>query len=77
MTTMLMPFGKHQGKPLSSLPYDYLLWLRTIAKSDELISAVEDAISARTSTASAPGTIPDRWMPILLSELGNSQRGKR
>jgi hypothetical protein len=24
-----MPFGRHRGKPLGALPFDYLCWLRT------------------------------------------------
>ena len=26
LTTMIMPFGKYQGRPLIDLPEEYLLW---------------------------------------------------
>jgi uncharacterized protein (DUF3820 family) len=33
---MLMPFGKHSGKPLEALPTSYLLWIVRAARTRDL-----------------------------------------
>ena len=43
-----MPFGKHRGEPLRSLPDDYLQWLaRSVELREPLRSAVYDEIDRR------------------------------
>ena len=42
----LMPFGKHQGKPMIEVPASYLLWLHDNAKDlrDPLKSYIKENI---------------------------------
>lgn len=43
----LMPYGKHQGKLMSRIPADYLLWLHGNGRCSPLVRAyVEDNIEA-------------------------------
>jgi uncharacterized protein (DUF3820 family) len=45
---MLMPFGKHQGKLVATLPKRYLGWLlKNVALRGDLKSAVEAARAGR------------------------------
>jgi hypothetical protein len=48
-----MPFGKHKGLPLSKLPYEYLLWLRTADLRDPLDTAVDDEYQRRLTQSRA------------------------
>ena len=32
-----MPFGKHKGKPMQDVPAKYLVWLKEVGCSDELV----------------------------------------
>lgn len=42
---MLMPFGKHKGKHVSTLPKSYLRWLRqNVELKGELAAAVDAAL---------------------------------
>jgi uncharacterized protein (DUF3820 family) len=40
---MIMPFGKHQGRELTDVPYEYLVWVRTNIplKSKKLKTEIE------------------------------------
>jgi len=38
---MRMPFGRHKGEPLDTLPGDYFDWLLTIDLKEPLKSAIE------------------------------------
>jgi hypothetical protein len=51
MSTTRMPFGKHQGQPLSSLPHDYLLWLERAVEMRPWLAAGVEAELARRRTA--------------------------
>ncbi len=43
-----MPFGKHQGKPVCELPYDYLVWLYNEVDLDsDLLATVENTLNER------------------------------
>ena len=52
----LMPFGKYRGTPINSLPYDYLLWLRSIVKDADLTREVERAIAMHATYANVPNS---------------------
>lgn len=42
---MLMPFGKHKGKQVCTLPKSYLRWLdRTVSLRDQLRSEVRNLL---------------------------------
>ncbi|WP_297409607.1 DUF3820 family protein [uncultured Alistipes sp.] len=44
--TSIMPYGKYQGKPMSSVPADYLLWLRENKKCSPLVANyIDDNLS--------------------------------
>jgi uncharacterized protein (DUF3820 family) len=43
---MKMPFGKHKGKPIETLPRTYLVWLQTnIELHGELKAAIEACLT--------------------------------
>jgi hypothetical protein len=39
-----MPFGKHKGQPLSTVPRGYLRWLRANVDIDDWLQVAVDAI---------------------------------
>lgn len=51
---MRMPFGKHRGQPVESLPCDYLLWLATIDLRSPLLEAVTNELHRRERPSTAP-----------------------
>lgn len=43
--TVYMSFGKHRGKPISSVPTDYLLWAyRTLEREGHLFDVTQELI---------------------------------
>jgi hypothetical protein len=55
----MIPFGKHQGKPLAGVPGDYLAWLlREVKLSAGLRRAVVDELRRRGLTPPAPPPPP-------------------
>ena len=59
-----MPFGRHKGEPLSSMPDEYLDWLTTIDLRPRLRDAVHAEIRSR---GDAEGTSSSRSGPTLLA----------
>jgi hypothetical protein len=54
-TPVTLPFGKHRGKELGSVPSDYLLWgLRELKLSSGLRAAVAGELARRNVEAPAP-----------------------
>lgn len=49
---MKMPFGKHKGKEIHTIPHDYLLWFRNNIKSlrGDLLRAVEAGLDGKSFT---------------------------
>lgn len=54
----VMPFGRHQGRPLSTVPRGYLHWLLDNAK--DLRPETRQAITAYLGTASPPTPPPEQ-----------------
>ena len=44
LVTLEMPFGKHKGKALKDLPWDYVWWLKT--KADNVSPDLRAALNA-------------------------------
>lgn len=62
-----MPFGKHKGVPLASVPSDYLRWmLRSIDLYDDLKSDVERVLVTRGGDS-----------PLVTSGKKSKRRRKR
>jgi hypothetical protein len=57
-----MPFGKHKGQQLSSLPDEYLHWLTTIELKPWLLAAVQDELRFRRE-APPPKQVPAAVIP--------------
>ncbi len=58
---MEMPFGRHKGRPISSIPTNYLVWLveNVVFDSEALRAAVEAELSERyRSRRKTPPTAP-------------------
>ena len=53
---MQMPFGKYKGRPLSSVPDDYLLWV--LDNVESLSPTLRRAIEARLGVAPPPPPPP-------------------
>ena len=50
-----MPFGKHQGKPLSEIPKDYLRWLAESGALDKGENKLlKEALASLHSSSSHP-----------------------
>jgi hypothetical protein len=60
---MTVPFGKHKGAPVESIPTGYLEWLQTVAKRADLREAMEAGLSARH--AERTGTVDSRPLAAL------------
>jgi hypothetical protein len=46
-STTTMPYGKHQGKPISSIPIGYLLWASENFKPGELRETIDRELLSR------------------------------
>jgi hypothetical protein len=50
---MLMPFGKHKGQRVETLPRDYLIWLqKNVALREPLRSEIASLLTPHTEPAS-------------------------
>src|SRR5258708_26334013 len=60
MANVKMPFGKHRGKRLISIPTEYLVWLRDENEDldAELRKAVDHELSRRDDVPPPPGGEP-------------------
>src|SRR5436190_11942591 len=60
MASVKMPFGKHRGKRLISIPTEYLVWLRDENEDldAELRKAVDHELSRRDDVPPPPGGEP-------------------
>jgi hypothetical protein len=88
MANVKMPFGKHRGKRLISIPTEYLVWLRDENEDldPELRKAVDHELSRRDDVPPPPGTteppkvtVPDVSGPPVevrnVSPLGQTLAG--
>jgi hypothetical protein len=67
-----MPFGKHRGQPVSSLPISYLLWLwqNVEIKSPELRDAVEAELRSRARIEAYIRRPGERdWLAVIYRRL--------
>lgn len=49
---MIMPFGKHKGQDIHTVPHDYLLWFRD--NITNLLRAVDAALEGKPSSRPRP-----------------------
>jgi len=76
-----MPFGKHKGLPISSLPTDYLEWLATLGDlSGWLRAAVNQELASRNGESAATALVTVRsvandWYRRLAREFHPDKRG--
>jgi hypothetical protein len=64
MNTHVLPFGRHRGEPLSSVPTDYLAWLaRTVPLSSGLRGAVAAELQRRGVPCSRRAASPAAASP--------------
>lgn len=47
MTNLTMPWGKHRGQPIDSLPRGYLRWLAERCEDEEICEAADEELAHR------------------------------
>lgn len=47
MSEITMPWGRHQGEPISALPSSYLHWLTVSLEDGEMLQAAEEELGSR------------------------------
>jgi hypothetical protein len=53
-TAVLMPFGKHQGKPIDQVPAEYLTWLVENERCGRVKPQILESLAARSIKLAAP-----------------------
>lgn len=78
---MIMPFGKHRGKPLEYVPEDYLLWVLENCKqiSPFLRQAIIDRLEIQQPKPTPPANplskLVPAWYRTLAMEFHPDRRG--
>lgn len=65
----LMPFGKHQGKPIAELPSDYLVWGTKNLSSNSMKKRFEEELQERDSPTDITKKIISSCIDILNAKI--------